>query len=181
MKKPLENILYDKKISAMFKKLSEDFHLLSSINDIYQREFPKKDKNLLNPFSLKCIGFRIYSKYALKDCYSTATDYFGKLLTQNDITDLNAISSNIKAIISHNVQLYKLKSEYEVVEFIPNKMINYRKLEEIEIAKEMLRQYCEDVINFVGEGKYFTLSYIRNCGFVPKLDKLSIKYETFLQ
>lgn len=167
----LPNIISDK----LKIKLSEDFYLLSEIRDIYEKEFPQSDKTLLNPFSLKSIGFKVYSSYAVADKYSSATEYFNKLLTREDVTSVEVIPSKVKEIIAYTAQLYKLKADYEIVEFSPNKYINFRKLNEFGITKEALQQYGEDVINFVGEGKYFTLFSLRNEGFSHELDDLGFE------
>ncbi|ABR48303.1 RNA polymerase, alpha subunit domain protein [Alkaliphilus metalliredigens QYMF] len=152
--------------------LIEDFYMLSTIREIYQKEFPQADKKLLNPFSLKSIGFKVYSNYAVSDIYSSASEYFNMLFTKTDITDLVRIASSVKEIISYTSQLYKLKSDYEIIEFMPNKIIHFRKLKEFGITKEMLNEYRNDVLNFVGDGKYFTLFSLRNEGFTHELDDL---------
>ncbi len=152
--------------------LTEDFYMLSEIKEIYKRELPQLDKDLLNPFSLKSIGFKVYSSYAIRDNYSSATEYFNMLLTKDDITDLEKVPSKVKEIIAYTSQLYKLKSEYEIIEFLPNKFIHFRKLFEFGISKEMLRGYCNEVLNFVGDGKYFTLCSLKNEGFSHELDDL---------
>lgn len=158
--------------NRLYQILTDDFYLLSSIREIYNVEFPQADKRLLNPFSLKSIGFKVYSNYVVKDSYSSASEYFSFLLTKNDITDLEKIPTKIKEIIAYTSQLYKLKSDYDIIEFIPNKTIHFRKLDEFGISKEMLKEYCNDVLSFVGEGKYFTLSSLRGEGFSHKLDEL---------
>lgn len=152
--------------------LTEDFYHLSTVREIYHKKFPKADKKLLNPYSLKSIGFRVFSNYILSDKYSTAIEYFNTLLTKDDIIDLERISSSVKEFISFITQLYRLKSSYEIIEFARNKYIHYRKLSEFGITKEILRGYCNDVLNFVGEGKYFTIFSIKNEGFSHELDEL---------
>lgn len=152
--------------------LTEDFYMLSTIRDIYQEKFPEEDKKLLNPLSLKSIGFKVYSNYAITDIYNSATEYFNIMLTKGDTIDLEKIPSSVKETISYTVQFYKLKSDYEIIEFIPNKIINFRRLDKVGITKEMLNKYCEDVLKFVGYGKYFTLFSIKEEGFTHELDDL---------
>lgn len=164
----LPNIISEK----LAQILTDDFYLLTSIREIYHKEFPQADKKLLNPFTLKSIGFKVYSNYAIKEIYSSATEYFNMLLTKDDIINLEKIPTKVKEIISYTSQLYKLKSDYEIIEFIQNKTIHFRKLKEFDITKEMLREYCNDVLNFIGDGKYFTLYSLRNEGFSHKLDEL---------
>ncbi|MFJ5717380.1 DNA-directed RNA polymerase subunit alpha C-terminal domain-containing protein [Neobacillus sp. NPDC093127] len=152
--------------------LIDDFYLLSTIREIYKKEFPKSDEKLLNPFSLKNLGFKVYSNYAVTDKFNTATEYFNYLLTKDDITYFDNIPSEIKGTISFTSQLYRLKAEYEITEFSPNKYINFRKLKQIGITKKMLKMYCNVVLNFVGGSKYFTLSSLRKEGFSHELDEL---------
>lgn len=52
--------------------LINDFYLLSTIREIYKKEFPKSDEKLLNPFSLKNLGFKVYSNYAITDKFNSA-------------------------------------------------------------------------------------------------------------
>ena len=167
----LSNIIADK----LKIKLKDDFYMLAEIRDIYEMEFPQSDKTLLNPFSLKSIGFKVYSSYVVTDKYNSATEYFNTLLTKEDVTNVENIPSKVKEIIAYNTQLYKLKSEYEIIEFSPNKYIHFRRLNEFGITKAMLKGYCEDVINFVGEGKYFTLVSLKNEGFSHELDELGFE------
>ena len=152
--------------------LVNDFYLIATIREIYHYEFPQVDKKLLNPFTLKSVGFKVYSNYVISDKFNSAAEYFNTLLTKDDITNMEKIPAYIKEIISYTSQLYKLKSDYEIIEFMPNKTISLRKLNEAGITKEMLKDYCKDVQNFVGEGKYFTLFSIRQEGFSHDLDNL---------
>lgn len=156
-------------------KLNSDFYLLSEIRNVYEKEFPQSDKTLLNPFSLKSIGFKVYSSYAVADKYGSATEYFNTLLTKEDVTNVELIPSKVKQIIAYTAQLYKLKADYEIIEFSPNKYIHFRKLNEFCITKEALQQYCEEVINFLGEGKYFTMFSLRGEGFSHELDDLGFE------
>lgn len=70
------------------------------------------------------------------------------------------------------MQLYKLKSEYEIIEFSPNKYIHFRRLNEFRVNNV---KDIADVIKFVGEGKYFTLVSLKNEGFSHELDELGFE------
>ena len=154
-----------------FKKvLTKELYILSDLRELFKKTFPSVDISLLNPHAIKNLGFKIFSNYALKDKYSSATEYFNGLLTTEDIVDIDEIPAKIRAIISFYSHLYSLKSNYELIEFLPNKYINFRKLENQGITKNDLVSYCNEVANFIGEGKYFTLHFLRNLGFSHELD-----------
>lgn len=156
-------------------KLKNEFYMLTEIRKIYEDEFPQFDKTLLNPFSLRSIGFKVYSSYAVSDKYNSATEYFNTLITSEDVINVENIPSKVKEVIAYTAQLYKLKAEYEIIEFSPNNYINFRKLNEFGITKKMLKEYCDAVINFIGEGKYFTLFSLKDDGFSHDLDELGFE------
>ncbi|MBM7562716.1 DNA-directed RNA polymerase subunit alpha C-terminal domain-containing protein [Fusibacter tunisiensis] len=160
-------------IENEFKKmLTKELYFLSEIRELFKMKFPSVDISLLNSYSIKNMGFKVYSGYALREKYDSVVDYFNGLLTIRDIVDINEIPSKERGLVSFSSYLYSMKSDYELIEFLPSKFINYRKLEEQGITKQIFAEYCNDVYNFVGEGKYFTLHYLRNLGFAHKLDEL---------
>ncbi|MGE6370733.1 DNA-directed RNA polymerase subunit alpha C-terminal domain-containing protein [Planococcus kocurii] len=155
--------------------LTDEFYLLSTVKNIYLKEFPEYDEKLLNPFSLKKLGFKVYSNYIVVDQFNSAAEFFNYLLKKKDILYYNDIIPEMKGIISFTYQLYKLKAEYEIIEFSLNKYINRRKLEQNNISKKMLKNYCADVLKFVGESQYFTLHSLRKEGFSHDLDDLGFE------
>jgi hypothetical protein len=100
---------------------------------------------------------------------------FHKSLTNDDITNLDHFPAGINNIIAYTSSLYKLKSDYEIIEFLPNKYINFRRLEQFGVTKDVLKTYCDDVLNFIGENKYFTIKSIREEGFSHELDDLGFE------
>lgn len=168
----IDSPMLPKEVSSKLKDLlNNDFYLIDTIKKIYTSEFPDMDISLLNPFSIKAIGFRVYSTYAVSDKFSTATDFFNSLLLQEDIINLDNISSDIKQLIQFTVQLYKLKSDYDIVEFSPNKYIKYERLFKNNITKERIVKFNKSVFDFVGQGKYFTIKSISEDGFLNELDE----------
>lgn len=72
----IDSPMLPKEVSSKLKDLlNNDFYLIDTIKKIYTSEFPDMDISLLNPFSIKAIGFRVYSTYAVSDKFSTATDF----------------------------------------------------------------------------------------------------------
>ena len=81
----------------------------------------------------------------------------------------------MKEILAYSSQLDKLKSDYEIIEFTPSKYISIKKLMEFGITKKILSDYCNDVLDFVGDGKYFTLFSLKEEGFLHELDNLGFE------
>ena len=160
----------DDKKDILREKLTQDFYYVDDVKKIYRSLFPKEDIEAINPYSLKSMGFSVNDKYILKNWESGAS-FFKYLLTKDDITDLNELNKKFSVLRGfHNVSL-DVRKDYEVIEFEPGKLINIRRLIKAGYAKEDLRQYCDDVDEFVEEG-YFTIASLRKNGFVSKLDEL---------
>lgn len=153
-------------------KFTEDIYLMEDlIREVKEIGLDIKSEQL-NPRSLKSLGFMAYEKYIISNKYDNATHYFNHILTSEDLVDINQIDSKIRQIVSFSSQLYKLKNEFEIIEYAPNKFINFRRLENLGIRKESFKDFTNQVINMLGEGKYFTISSIREKGFIHYLDEL---------
>lgn len=152
--------------------LYKDFYLTSEVKELFKDKFPNENISLLNTLTTKKIGFKVYSNYIVRDTFNSATEYFYSLLTSSDIVDINKISSKVKEIITFSSQLYKLKREYEIIEFLQGKYINIRKLNAEGLGIDDINDYIDSVINFVGIKKYFTVYSINKNGFSHVLDEL---------
>ena len=155
--------------------LFEELYTVQEIKEKFKRAFPDYKKELLNPVMLKKLGYKISGGYIIKSQYNSASDYFFQFLQKNEIIKLDNISSRIKNLPMFVLQLYKLKEEYEIIEFLPNCFINFSKLKKLGITKEYLKQYCLDILEFTGKNKYFTLFSLKKEGFYHKLDELGFE------
>lgn len=156
--------------NRMKEILDRDFYTLQEIKRLYKREFPNSEESLINSYNLKMLDFRVYSGYVIKNKYASASDYFRYLLTHSDIVDANNFIKSMQGIFAYNSELYRLKSEYEIVEFAKFNYINIRRLNEVGITKEDLKNYCNDVADNYEKGEYFTVISLQNDGFTHKLD-----------
>lgn len=157
--------------NLMKHNLNNEFYFISEIRQIYKDKFPTAEPNLLNPFTIKELGFRVFTNYAVKDDYLTAVDYFRTLMTKNDLVDVSKFSNGMYNIISFNTEVYRLKASYEIVEYKPQKYINVRKLEAVGYGKELIIDYCSKIKDFT-TGNYFTAHSLKKSGFEHCLDEL---------
>ena len=155
--------------------LDRDFYTIQDVKRLYKREFPNSDESLLNPYTLKTLGFHVYpgySGYIVKNTFSGATDYFHTILTQDDIVDMRAYGTAIRNIATYDSEHRRLRNAYEIIEFSPLQYISIRRLNEAGVTKEHLRAYCDAVAKYYEKGEYFTTTSMRNSGFVHDLDDL---------
>ena len=155
--------------------LFEDLYTVQEVKEKLKKTFPNYKQDFLNPILLKKLGYKISGGYIIKNQYNSASNYFFQFLRKNEIIKLDNISSRIKNLPMFVLQLYKLKEEYEIIEFLPNYFINFNKLKKLGITKECLKEYCLNVLDFIGEDKYFTLFSLKKEGFYHKLDELGFE------
>ena len=156
--------------------LTADFYSIDEMKKIYKKEFPNADLTLLNPFSIKNLGFKVYSSYVISDKFNSATEYLNHLLTKNDVVDTSLFSPSIKQTIAYISHLHKLKSDYDIIEFSIGKYISFNKLHQNGVTKDILNNFVSDVLVFVGEGKYFTMHSLIKKGFSHILDEFGFDY-----
>jgi len=152
--------------------LLEDYYEISDIKRIYQREFPNEAGGNINPYVLKTLGFSVFTSYAIKNTHISAASYFHMLLTKDDIFDTRNFPHGLSGKISYNSELYALKDKYEIVEYEPYCYINIRRLNSIGVTAGHLKEYCDDVAQYVNIGEYFTIASLNTTGFSHNLDNL---------
>lgn len=152
--------------------LNKEFYLFSEIIKIYRVLFPHEDETLLNPYSLKSLGFKTYSNYAINSKYHSAVVYFNTILTKDDFCDVGSFSKGIKNTIAYTAELYRLKSDYEIIETNANKFIHIKKLNSLGVTKSSLEKYCNDILKKVADDEYFTVHSLKRAGFSHELHSL---------
>ena len=155
--------------------LDRDFYTIQEVKRLYKREFPHSDESLINPYTLKALDFRVYSGYVVKNTYATAADYFRYLLTTDDIVDARNISKSIQSVVAYSSELYKLRADYEIVEFSPLQYINIRRLNAVGVTTEHFENYCKAVSDNYEKGEYFTVTSLRQDGFTHEMDDLGFE------
>ena len=152
--------------------LTKDFYRTEDVLRLYLKEFPSANQKNINPYTLKTLGFKVYIGYIINARYASATDYFRSLLVETNLVNLRKQSAMFSNIVSFYSELYKAKGDFEIVEYAPLQFVNIRKLREVGITKEMLREYAEDVRRFCSHNECFTIKSLKNGGFSHELDAL---------
>lgn len=169
------NSLPPERFSILQKTLTGDYYPIENVQKQYLYLFPAAEKSDINPYTLNTLGFHVYSGYVVSRRYSNATEYFSKLLTENDITNLEDLGREKQYIGAFNSTLSHLRQHREIVEFEPHRLIHIRRLEAGGVTKEKLVDYCDQVMNWVGSDRVFTIRSLRKKGFAHDLDDLGFE------
>lgn len=158
--------------AMLTKALTSDFYLYSEIRDKYKEVVSDADVSLINPYIIKSLGFRTYSNYAIKSKFSSATDCFERYLFESDIVDLRLLPKGMEQMILFKSLLAQAKNGYRIIEFAHKQFINIRRLKSKGINAEYLKEYCDAVYLFLSGQDFFTVKFLRCCGFEHTLHEL---------
>lgn len=151
--------------------LKDNFYSINDIKRLYLREFPDCETKKINPYTLKIMGFLVYSGYVVSNKFLSSVEYFKSILLGKDIVDLRNYPKVLLNTVGFTNQLQKLKSDYSIIEFTPLKVISLKKLNNVGISIEEIRSYSKEVKNWIEDGEFFTIFSLRDKGFKHSLDK----------
>ena len=146
------------------QSLTMDLYFINEIKDIYSNLVENADLEEINPYNLKMMGFQVYSKYALQK-YTSLDVYFNHLLTKDDIIDITEYRKRFGYIGMFSSKLSELRYNLELIEFEKNQFISIKKLEGSGITKDIIKNYCNEVFDFVKDKEYFSVKSLRKSGF----------------
>ena len=172
----------DEEFFFIFDSLKEDVYELQYIKSLFRQKYPEANLNKINSYTLKKLGFFIYSSIAYRSKKENFDAFFRLWLDRRDIVDFSSYLWLIKNAAAYN-RLNALKKEYEWFEYEPNKYISLRKLQQVLIGKQDFVSYAENAISF-SNGKPFTVKSLKHNGFHHKLDNLGFDiyfYESVLK
>lgn len=151
--------------------LTEDFYYMDEVKKIYTDLIPEADPDAINPYNLKAMGFLVLSKYIVQN-HSSLEAYFKSLLLRDDVVDIAPLRKRFRNIQMWYQTLAALKNEYEILEFEPNQIVSFSKLEKAGITKDMFKTFCDAVYECMEDGAYFTGKSLRKSGFASNLYEL---------
>ena len=168
-------VMSDEELERMRFVLADDCYVWSELQRLYLREYPTGDLAYINPHNLKRLGFRVYSGYVMKNHLPNAAEYFSSLLVRDDVVDIRTLGTHLNSFPAFTTELYRLRSEREIIEFAPYRYVNIRRLNQVGISVSDIENYCHAVNKFVEKGEFFTVQSLRKKGFVHALDELGFE------
>ena len=141
--------------------LTEDFYRTHTVEQIFTQLYPDEDPKQLNAYLYKLIGFNSYSEYVIRDTYTTASEYFQYILTAPDFIDSNSFPADLKQLNAYIVDLYRLRSNLNIIEYEAGKYVSSSYLEAHGINRKALNDFCDWVYE-TDDAEYFTMQSFLN-------------------
>ena len=151
--------------------LPKDFYYIDEIKRIYGQIALGADVEEINPYNLKNMGFIVLSRYVVQN-YPSLEAYCKDILTREEIVDIAPHRKRLAYVQMFSQVLMELKRNLTVVEFEPNKLIQFRKLENAGVTREKIQEYCDTVYETVADGVYFSIQSLRQDGLEHELFEL---------
>jgi len=114
------------------------------------------------------MGFTFVSNCVLQN-YTSIEAYYEHLFTESEIVDIKMLKKRYWSTGNFYGKLMEMKRDLTIVEFEPDQVISFTRLERAGVTKKLIQEYCDDVYEFVGQGKYFSTQSIRCDGFTHEL------------
>lgn len=158
----------EEKMNTFRTALTDDFYFFDEVKGVYRKLFPDAAIEEVNSFNLKQMGFLVNSKYVVQH-FDSAEAYFADLFGREEVFDYAPLRERFSSIVSFYQVYIDLRRSLDIIEYQPDHYINFRKLKHAGISKHMLRDFCDQVYDFVEEGSFFSIQSIRRSGFDSEL------------
>lgn len=157
------------------KLLTADCYHIKELRELCKATLPETGLQLVNAYNLRKMGYRVFQDFAISTRFKSAADYYRFLLTSNDVVDLGEASPYLWQNGSFQSELYRLRHEYDIVEFSPKRYIGIRRLLDGGISKSDLCSYASEASRAVAYGDFFTISSLNRSGFSHPLQELGFE------
>jgi hypothetical protein len=168
----------------MQHEFSGDFYPLDFVYKKFFRLFPDQPRDLLNPYTIKELGFLVFSDYIIRDKFQNVQAYLTHVLTKEKTLSLDELPTGIETIPNYYSVTASLKSAYDIIEYEPRKYVTIKALEEKGVTKKSLKSFCDGVYNaYQGKGFFTIFAMKTNWLFqsLPQLDYSDKFYESVLE
>lgn len=143
-----------------------DMYFMEDVLKEYIERFGYKSRERVNTRSLKNLGFRTYSKFIIRDKYTSSEAYFRELYLNRSSFSSEDYDSRLGYIQSSSKVLSELKSRYEILEYERGEFVTMNRLNEFHpsVTKQVLSEYASKTIESIGNHQFETIKSLRNKG-----------------
>ena len=164
----------DDEMDALLNSLTEECYTIDEVRRQYTKVTGNRNTDLVSPYNLKRMGFKVFSGYVLRSAAS-ATAFFEGMLTGSEIVDYSEYAKRFAYVTEWSVALNKLKDEFRIIEFAPQQVIRMDRLNKFGVDRTSLMAFCDAVYDYTDPGEYFTIQSIRKDGFESSLFNLGFE------
>lgn len=167
----IQDVFNTDESSFVSSLLTSDFVFIEDIEKKYIDRFGREHVDRVNARSLKDLGYRYYSDYAISMNFSTSDDYFTQLILGAPVLDLSNLDPRLIQSLSFNKVLDTLRANYDILEFEEGRYITFDHLRNTEprITKDTLISFSSEAIRDISDEDFINSHHLRKIGFENEL------------
>lgn len=154
-------------------KLKNEIYFIEDVKKLYIEIFPNGSPEKINPYTLKTMGFKVFSDYILKNSYPSSEAYFKEFLQKSEIIDMDSLDRRLTQNQTFQMVLEELRVNFDLLEIEKNRYISFFAFSTKvpEIMKNDLEKFVVEASNY-NQADFFTIQSIRKEGFISNIDYL---------
>ena len=165
--------LSDEEVSYLKSILTEEIHTVNEITEIGNQEFSNFHDKFINNMTLKKLGYSIRGEFILSNAYSRVERYFVQKVLNNEYFINERLPINSTQIFGKVI--YDLEKNLDLLRVEKNVYITAAKLEKSGVPKTLIVDFQNKVVEFAGDGQFYSLTSLRKKGFMHELFDLGFE------
>ncbi len=171
----------EEQIKVLNNELIEDIYSIKTIKELLTRLFDINDFTLINNLNMAKLGYKLRGNYIMRNTISNLEAYLGDIILSNDYYEINSEMKKIGS--TYTSYIYNFIYNLDLFEIENGKYITIKKLNELGINKNDIKNYIQNIENVIQEGEYFNLYTLNKSNFINVLKSYNFPdcfYETII-
>lgn len=163
------------------ERLTEDIYSILTIKELLTDLFDVNDFKLINNLNMSKLGYKLRGNYIMKSSITNLEGYLRNIILNNDYYEIKPEMKKIGSTFSS--YLYKFIYNLDLFEIENEKYITIKKLNELGISKDNIKEFINKIEKVISENEYFNLYTLDKDNFLTNLKKHNFPdcfYETII-
>lgn len=171
----------EEQMSILNEKLTEDIYSIITIKELLMNLFDVNDFKLINNLNMSKLGYKLRGNYIMKSSISNLEGYLRNIILNNDYYEIKPEIKKIGSTFSS--YLYKFLYNLDLFEIDNEKYITIKKLNELGISKENIKEFINGIEQIIHDNEYFNLYTLNKDNFLINSKRYNFPdcfYETII-
>lgn len=171
----------EEQMNILNEKLTEDIYSIITIKELLTDLFDVNDFKLINNLNMSKLGYKLRGNYIMKSSISNLEGYLRNIILNSDYYEIKPEMKKIGSTFSS--YLYKFIYNLDLFEIDNEKYITIKKLNELGISKENIKEFINEIEKVISDKEYFNLYTLDKDNFLTNLKQYNFPdcfYETII-
>lgn len=171
----------EEQMNILNEKLTEDIYSITTIKELLTDLFDVNDFKLINNLNMSKLGYKLRGNYIMKSSISNLEGYLRNIILNNDYYEIKPEMKKIGSTFSS--YLYKFIYNLDLFEIDNEEYITIKKLNELGISKENIKEFINEIEKVISDNEYFNLYTLDKDNFLTNLKQYNFPdcfYETII-